>query len=180
LKENNLYDAVFVAEREKAQAKPGPCPRFPLRQIENIRSPIPSLERGTGSGKVPVRIALCGVSRSWRQQHSDEFNKYAHLLNMKEATKPDISAFLTQHPVSGIDGEKIDNGNVKLESGAAGVLDLETGAGSGEAGDWANLFYDGEEESGAILEMPRETTGSAMAGEAVPKLVEGLSIGCTG
>jgi hypothetical protein len=101
---------------------------------------------------------------------------------MKEVAKPDIDAFLAQHPVSDIDGGETNDSNVKVEYGAA-VFDLGTGAGSGEDGDtggWAGLYYDGDEESGAILEMPREIPVSVMVGQGVMQPVEGLDIGHTG
>jgi hypothetical protein len=69
-----------------------------------VKRPIPHLERGTGSGKVTIRIAACGISKSWREAYPDELQKSVHLLNMKETTKPDISSFLIKHPVSQPDG----------------------------------------------------------------------------
>ncbi|KAG8727992.1 hypothetical protein FRC10_005423, partial [Ceratobasidium sp. 414] len=100
--QSNLYDAIHVAGREKARAKPGLCPRLPPRRVETIKCPIPTLERGSGSGRVPVRIAMCGVSKSWPQKHPDDFRKHVHLLNMRETDKPDITSFLEQHPESNL------------------------------------------------------------------------------
>jgi hypothetical protein len=108
VKETNLYDAIHVAERKKSRAKPGLCPRVPPRRVDVVKHPIPQLERGTGSGKVIVRIAACGISKSWRQKHPEEIKKYIHLLNMKMTEKPDISAFLSQHPTSDADGSDHD------------------------------------------------------------------------
>ncbi|KAF8602007.1 hypothetical protein BDV93DRAFT_509670 [Ceratobasidium sp. AG-I] len=104
--ETNLYKAIQVAEREKGRARPGLYPRLPSTRIETVRRPIPHLERGTGSGKVTIRIALCGLSKSWREAYPDEIQKSTHLLNMKAVTKPDISAFLAKHPMPEIDSSK--------------------------------------------------------------------------
>ncbi|QRV94933.1 hypothetical protein RhiJN_22951 [Ceratobasidium sp. AG-Ba] len=97
--ETNLFEAIQVAEHEKAKAKPGLCPRFPKRQLEITRRPIPQLERGTGTNKVIVRVALCGISKAWREANPHEFTKYAPLINAKATTKPDISAFLARYPM---------------------------------------------------------------------------------
>ncbi|KAF8604848.1 hypothetical protein BDV93DRAFT_555276 [Ceratobasidium sp. AG-I] len=104
--ETNLYEAIQVAEREKGRARPGLYPRLPSTRIETVRRPIPHLERGTGSGKVTIRIALCGLSKSWRKAYPDEIQKSTHLLNMKAVTKPDISAFLAKHPMPEIDSSE--------------------------------------------------------------------------
>lgn len=108
LQETNLYDAIQVAEREKAKARPGLCPRVPPLNVDVVKRPIPHLERGMGVGKVTIRIALCGISKSWRERYPEEFHKSTHLLNMKQISKPDINLFLAQHPMAEIDsGESI-------------------------------------------------------------------------
>lgn len=168
LQETNLYDAIFVAERVKAMSKPRLCPRLHHRSVEPVKRPIPHLERGTGSGKVTVRVAICGISNNWRQQNPDELRKYSHLLNMRVLAKPDISLFLKKHPLSSIDGDDENDGGesgwyngelahaaVKVEESPLGDED-PIGAGGNEANElakWYSLNYDGDEESGAILEM---------------------------
>lgn len=196
MQETNLYDAIHVAECERARAKPGLCPRLPHRSIEAVKRPIPHLERGSGSGKVTVRIAICGISRAWRQSHSNDFGKYAHLINMKETVKPDILLFLEQHPMSNLDddevdkrGDNSDSGVVKLEGGWSGKedMDVDTGASSGEAdhfGVWKGVDYDGDEESGAVLEMGGDLLwyGTTGVGDELElqEPAEGLGVGNTG
>ncbi|KAG9084987.1 hypothetical protein FS749_004775 [Ceratobasidium sp. UAMH 11750] len=96
--ESNLYDAIRAVEFEKSTTRPGYRPRV-LRRIEVVKRPIPLLERGTGSSKVVVRIASCGISKAWREQNPEELKKYAHLINTKATTKPDIKSFLADHPM---------------------------------------------------------------------------------
>lgn len=93
---------------------------------------------------------------------------------MKQTAKPDISSFLEQHPMSNItddeddkDSDMLDNGAVKLEVGWSGEegTDIGTGASNGEAdhfGTWKGLDYDGDEESGAVLEMGVGSLGYGM------------------
>ncbi|QRV82676.1 hypothetical protein RhiJN_10691 [Ceratobasidium sp. AG-Ba] len=97
--ETNLFEAIRVAEHEKAKSRPGLCPRFPTRRVEMTRRPVPQLERGTGTNKVVVCIALSGISKSWREANPHEFTKYAPLINTKAATKPDIGTFLAKYPM---------------------------------------------------------------------------------
>jgi hypothetical protein len=68
---------------------------------------------------------------------------------MRESVKPNITSFLAQYPVpnpSGDEGEKynhrFNDGTVKLEGGWLGD----------EAPNQLALDYDGDEESGAVLE----------------------------
>ncbi|KAG9085536.1 hypothetical protein FRC07_013350, partial [Ceratobasidium sp. 392] len=148
--ENNVVDAIYVAECEKAKAKPGLCPRFPPRIIEITNRPLPLLERGIGSAKVIVRIALCGISKTWCHDYPDEFRKNPHLINMRETDKPDTSMFLVQHPMASIDNDEYDNG-----SDGSVIKSEEAGSGTKNAGfgTWTGLNYEGNEESGAVLEM---------------------------
>jgi hypothetical protein len=169
LKVSNLYDAIHVAELEKARARPGLCPRLPLCKVEVIKSPIPSLERGSGSGKVPVRIAACGISRSWCQKYPDEYKKYTHLLNMKEVSKPDISLFLQQHPEPNLhnnatrnDQDCVDDAQITGGGEAVGVG--EGGDKTSHVGIWTGTNYDGDEESGAVLEMGYVFSGDTLVG----------------
>ncbi|QRV77038.1 hypothetical protein RhiJN_05053 [Ceratobasidium sp. AG-Ba] len=97
--EINFYEAIRVAEHEKAKAKQGLCPRFSARRLEVVRRPVPQLERGKGRRKTIVRIALCGLSKSWREANPLDLAKYKPLINVRAATKPDIGAFLRKHPL---------------------------------------------------------------------------------
>ncbi|QRV96984.1 hypothetical protein RhiJN_25003 [Ceratobasidium sp. AG-Ba] len=115
--ETNLFEAIQVAEHEKAKAKPGLCPRFPKRQLEITRRPIPQLERGTGTNKVIVRVALCGISKAWREANPHEFTKYAPLINAKATTKPDISAFLARYPMPDT-AENAESFNLDVSDGS--------------------------------------------------------------
>ncbi|KAG9093099.1 hypothetical protein FRC06_011673 [Ceratobasidium sp. 370] len=121
-KESNLFDAIHLADCEKAKAKPGLCPRLPPRRIEIVRCPIPHLERGTGAAKSTIRIAVCGISKSWRRANPDEFKRYAHLLNTKANVRPDISSFLTQYPMLDTNGQsgQDDGGHLAESVGASG------------------------------------------------------------
>lgn len=101
-----------MAELEKAKARSGPILR-PRRKIQIVKRPIPHLERGIGSNKITVRIALCGISKSWRRRLPNEFTKYGHLINTRLTAKPDIIDFLTKYPMS--DNDDNDNGESGLE-----------------------------------------------------------------
>lgn len=167
-----MCEAILVAERKKAKSKSGIYPRLPRRSVEIVKRSVPHLERGIGTNKVTIRIAMCGISKTWRQDHPDEFKKYAHLINMRESVKPDITGFLAQHPVSSTSADEeneydsnIGDGMVKLEGDQ---LDEED----------ANRFtldYDGDEESGAILELGYGAMDIVGEPEA-PKPVESLDI----
>ncbi|QRV74707.1 hypothetical protein RhiJN_02722 [Ceratobasidium sp. AG-Ba] len=127
----NIFEAIGIAQFQTAQSRPGICPSPPHRRIEIVKRPIPNLERGTGSSRVPIRIALCSISRSWRNTYPDELQKYQHLINHKANTKPDIDTFLAQHPMrGGNDGNenKSPNGNSESE-----VLNPAIPGGSGVA-----------------------------------------------
>ncbi|QRW01120.1 hypothetical protein RhiLY_00117 [Ceratobasidium sp. AG-Ba] len=112
----NLYEAIRVAQMNKARTQPGisPCPS--RRRIEIVKRPISQLERGTGSSRVPVRIALCAISRSWRNVHAAELLKSQHLVNSKANAKPNIDSFLAQHPMPD-DGEDADNEGDGIDTG---------------------------------------------------------------
>ncbi|QRV82089.1 hypothetical protein RhiJN_10104 [Ceratobasidium sp. AG-Ba] len=112
----NLYEAIRVAQMNKARTQPGisPCPS--RRRIEIVKRPISQLERGTGSSRVPVRIALCAISRSWRNVHAAELLKSQHLVNSKANAKPNIDSFLAQHPMPD-DGEDADDEGDGIDTG---------------------------------------------------------------
>jgi hypothetical protein len=97
--ENNLFEAIRVAKLEKAKEKSDFCPHPPQCQVTYVKCPIPHLERGMGSSKVTIRVAMCGLSKLWCKRNTDELKKFGHLLNMKMTTKGDISAFLAKHPM---------------------------------------------------------------------------------
>lgn len=122
----NLFEAIRVAELEKAKTRPGFSSNLPERNIESIRRPIPQLERGTGTGKFIVRIAACGLSRGWQDRHPDEFRKYVHLINPRVTAKPDISHFLAKYPMPSIGPEREDRNEVS---------EVNIGSESGEADD---------------------------------------------
>jgi hypothetical protein len=193
-----LYEAIHAAEREKARAKPGLCPRLPFRRVEVVKRPIPHLERGTGTGKVTIRIAVCGVSKSWRDKNPDEFRKYAHLFNMKETTRPDVTSFLASHPMVHPDDHGDDNDNdsrsdygltqqpwavdVKLEGGQAG---------NGDEGNEGGVNVDfparddeeyDKEEGGASMEileiraLAEHGTIGTVSSQKSPGASEGLNV----
>jgi hypothetical protein len=135
LQETNLYEAIQVAEHGKAKARLGHCPRLPLSRVEIIRRPIPQLERGTGVGKVAIRIALCGISSSWRKTYPDALQKFAHLFNMNAIAKPDISSFLSEHPMPKIDGGNSVKDEPQLDSKADDAELLVFGTQEGPLGD---------------------------------------------
>ena len=77
---------------------------------------------------------------------------------MKEASKPDIGLFLEQHPKSNLDKKEFaDNqdqtgsSQLKAEEDKAGAH--LRGNETGSFDNWAFVDYDGDEESGAVLEM---------------------------
>ncbi|KAG8707040.1 hypothetical protein FRC09_002066 [Ceratobasidium sp. 395] len=152
--ENNLYEAVRVAEAVKDAAKPGFHPR-PLRRIELVDRPIPQLERGKGNAKVVIRIPYCGISKSWREENKEEFHKYLHLVDMKVIRKPDITAFLLANPM--VKNEDSEGGN------SHGELVGEHGSAEGQVAptdnesakqliEWRDEDYE-EEESGLVLDL---------------------------
>ncbi|KAG9092551.1 hypothetical protein FS749_015622 [Ceratobasidium sp. UAMH 11750] len=131
----NLYEAIHVAQLEKNRSQPGLCPRPPQRRIEISDCPIPQLERGTGSSKVTVRIALCGVSKSWRDNHPSELLKHGHYINSKVFEKPDIRSFLAQHPMPKHDGDASDG---ETEGNGAGQSETSVGPDGGGYGTGQN------------------------------------------
>ncbi|QRV88193.1 hypothetical protein RhiJN_16211 [Ceratobasidium sp. AG-Ba] len=98
--EINLYDAMDAAELDNIRNKPYGKHRLMPRKIEIVPCPIPQLQRGTGNGKFFVQIPLCVLSKSWQAKNAEEVQKSAHLLNLKLANKPDISAFLAKYPMA--------------------------------------------------------------------------------
>jgi hypothetical protein len=138
--ENNLYDAIGVAQAARSYAKLGPNSRLPLplsRRIELVRRPIPQLERGNGTSKVIVRIAFCALGKSWRNNYPQELPKYAHLINVKVASKPDISEFLLQYPSTRNDQLDPDSNAMPTESQVESCA-IPSSALVGRAGDEAD------------------------------------------
>ncbi|KAG9119635.1 hypothetical protein FRC07_005263 [Ceratobasidium sp. 392] len=138
----NLYRAIHVAEHVRSNGKFGPPQNHQI-----VDAPIPHLERGTGSAKVIVRVAECAISKSWRASHSDDVARFAHLINASETCKPNILDFLERHPLSLLDCNE-DKNLIKEEENLK--TDMEE-----DAPIWketAPIEYDGDEESGMILE----------------------------
>ncbi|KAG9084504.1 hypothetical protein FS749_005189 [Ceratobasidium sp. UAMH 11750] len=131
---NNLYEAIRIAQLEKARAQPGLCPHPPPRRIEVARRPVPHLERGTGSNKVTVRIPLCGISKSWRDQYPGEVQKYGHLINPKATTKPNIDAFLAEHPMPSNNDSDLDDAGDNPVNGWGEEVIAQSGAGDDYGG----------------------------------------------
>ncbi|KAG8766625.1 hypothetical protein FRC12_006749 [Ceratobasidium sp. 428] len=104
----NLFEAIRMALLETARSQPGLCPRPPRRRVVITKLPVPHLERGTGSGKFVVRIALCGISKSWREANAGELQNYTQSINFKAVEKPDICSFLAEHPLLDDDGSDHD------------------------------------------------------------------------
>ncbi|QRV78266.1 hypothetical protein RhiJN_06281 [Ceratobasidium sp. AG-Ba] len=158
---NNLYAAIDVAERKKPGFKSG----VQSRRTETVRCPIPRLERGAGSQKAVVRVAHCGISKTWRETYPDEFKRYSHLINSQDTIKPNIASFLEQHPEP-CPGNN-DSSHTKHESGELGgalELNLDTGNSQmGAFGSWDGLDYPGDEESGAVLETNKSWAGASTA-----------------
>ncbi|KAF8603014.1 hypothetical protein BDV93DRAFT_508771 [Ceratobasidium sp. AG-I] len=183
--ETNLYEAIHVAEREKAKARPGLCPRIQPSRIQLVRRSIPHLERGTGSGKATIRIALCSFSKSWREANPDEIQKNAHLLNMKEVVKPDINDFLAKYPMPEVDSGESVKDEPKLDEASDSELwafgtQVEGQLGEGEYGVDFGMSVSGDgaegrvaEEDGLILGMQAGSQGHGLTG--LP-LTQGLEV----
>ncbi|KAF8598962.1 hypothetical protein BDV93DRAFT_560861 [Ceratobasidium sp. AG-I] len=183
--ETNLFEAIQVAEREKAKARPGLCPRIQPSRIQLVRRSIPHLERGTGSGKATIRIALCSFSKSWREANPDEIQKNAHLLNMKEVVKPDINDFLAKYPMPEVDSGESVKDEPKLDEASDSELwafgtQVEGQLGEGEYGVDFGMSVSGDgaegrvaEEDGLILGMQAGSQGHGLTG--LP-LTQGLEV----
>ncbi|QRW11229.1 hypothetical protein RhiLY_10228 [Ceratobasidium sp. AG-Ba] len=171
---NNLYAAIDVAE----QKKPGFRPGFRSRHMEIVRRPIPRLERGRGSSKVLIRIAHCGISKTWRKTYPDDFTKYAPLIDTRDTTKPDITSFLEQHPEPHPDEKGTA---IKPESGqSSGALEIELHEEDGQRRDfglWDGLDYPGDKESGAVLDMNGSFYGAKATAQGVTLLASGSGAG---
>ncbi|KAG9085356.1 hypothetical protein FS749_004476 [Ceratobasidium sp. UAMH 11750] len=155
--DTNLFDAIHAAERKKAMAKPGHSPHIPPRQIKVVKRPVPQLERGTGSSKVVIRIAFCGISKSWREKNPEEFWKCAHLINARVIAKPDIDAFLVENPMVKTEVEEGSENQDSMDAEHAGDN------GAGQDGGWKSDAYE-EEESGLILDILERQGSSAAFG----------------
>jgi hypothetical protein len=131
LQENNLFEAVYIAELKRTRGRLGSYFQPPPRHIMTVKHLIPLLERGNGGNRVAIRIAVCGFSKSWRENNKDYFKKHAHLVDFKFATKPDIDNFLEQHP-------QVDDHSTLLE---ANPTDCETGV--QDAGEAENMEAQG-------------------------------------
>ncbi|KAG8696492.1 hypothetical protein FRC08_007114 [Ceratobasidium sp. 394] len=131
---NNLYEAIRIAQLAKVKAQPGLGPRPLSRQIEVARCPVPHLKRGTGSNKVTICISLCGISKSWRDQYPGKVQKYSHLINPKAATKPNIDAFLAEHPMPNNSDSDLDDAGDNPASGWGEEAAVQLGTGDDYAG----------------------------------------------
>lgn len=81
---------------KEAMSRPGICPRPPKRRIKRVHRSLPRLtEEG---GKNIVRIAACGINKSWRATYNEKYTLNTHLINTNVSTNPDIGAFLNQYP----------------------------------------------------------------------------------
>ncbi|KAF8599160.1 hypothetical protein BDV93DRAFT_511868 [Ceratobasidium sp. AG-I] len=144
-----------------------------------VKRPVPHLESGTGSSKVTIRIALCGISKSWREKNPRDLTKYGHLINTKATTKPDIDAFLTKHPEP--NSGNGNNGDEKCEHGedTGGPAKLREGnqVGSDKSGHSGEGVEDeagggggyGEENNGGFIEGTSNDTeaSSVSSGEGL-------------
>ncbi|KAG8727999.1 hypothetical protein FRC10_005421, partial [Ceratobasidium sp. 414] len=184
--ETNLFDAIHVAERKKARAKPGLCSHLPLRQVDIVKRPVPQLERGTGSSKVVIRIALCRFSKSWREKNPKEFQKYRHLINVKVAAKPDINSFLAENPALDANAEEGSEDKGLMDAGHEGNAGFGVDAGDDGAdlyGDWKDGVYEGE-EGGMSLDILERKGSLAAFGipvttgkQGAPEPADGFGIG---
>lgn len=75
-------------------------------RVELIRCLIPHLKHSMGSGKATMHFALCSVSKSWCEMNTDQLQKFTHLLNMNETTKPDISSFPAKYTMPEVKSHK--------------------------------------------------------------------------
>ncbi|KAF8603709.1 hypothetical protein BDV93DRAFT_508345 [Ceratobasidium sp. AG-I] len=157
--ETNLYQAIRIAHFNKAGAQPGPYSYPPSIKVEVVKRSIPHLERGTGTSKVTVRIALCGISKSWRENHQAELTKYAHLINTKATVKPDIAAFLSSNPMpndnnsDNTNGNNFNNGDNVDDQWRAPGIGIELGGdkdGSGASEDEGGYEGEGEDKGGGM------------------------------
>ncbi|QRV94938.1 hypothetical protein RhiJN_22956 [Ceratobasidium sp. AG-Ba] len=140
----NVYRAIGVAEYVRSNGKFAPPTKTQI-----VDGPIPHLESGTGSGKMTLRIAECAISKSWRASHPDDFAKSAHLINASETIKPNVLDFLERYPLSLLNRNK-DDIAVKEEGY------VNAGTKEHMPFEWnqpAPIEYDGDEESGGILEV---------------------------
>ncbi|KAG9089974.1 hypothetical protein FS749_000914 [Ceratobasidium sp. UAMH 11750] len=175
--ETNLYEAIRVAELDKARARPGLCPRGPPRRIELVKRPVPQLERGTGNHKVVIRIPLCAISKSWRDSNPDELKKYAHLINTKVTAKPDISAFLGKYPMP--KHEEDDYSTSDRESnGVGGENDgRQSGAGYANKGGAPSDSHPIEGNKGGIDESHDYKSGGTVGDADMEDTEEGFGTG---
>ncbi|QRV91933.1 hypothetical protein RhiJN_19951 [Ceratobasidium sp. AG-Ba] len=156
--ETNLVEAIDTAGHQKFQARPS----YSRRRVEIVKRPIPHLERGTGATKVTVRIAICGISKSWIKAFPKEFKKYSPYVNSSANVKPDISAFLEQYPAHCANDDLAENTKDQQ-------VVQETGVGNDRADSpklYAGFDYDGDEESGAILDLLSQGYESGQVGGA--------------
>ncbi|KAF8607835.1 hypothetical protein BDV93DRAFT_552656 [Ceratobasidium sp. AG-I] len=117
---SNLFDAIRRAELVQASRQPGICPRPPPRRIQIVTAPIPPLQHGTGKTKTTIRVAACSISKSWRKNNEDEHKRSAQHINHKANTKPDISEFLSQHPVPTESDDEEDEDDLDVEADVIG------------------------------------------------------------
>ncbi|KAF8605657.1 hypothetical protein BDV93DRAFT_506749 [Ceratobasidium sp. AG-I] len=134
------------------------------------RSLIPTLEHVLGIGKVHIQIAVCSISKSWCQKYPEDFKKYAHLLNTKATSKPEIASFLDQHPEGSLDKKRNQQ-----QSGWDG-RSMRGDNTADRFDNWPVVYYDGDEESGAVVEMVAAHTRNILADTSERFLIDPVLI----
>ncbi|QRW05794.1 hypothetical protein RhiLY_04793 [Ceratobasidium sp. AG-Ba] len=128
---------------------------------------------GTGSQKAIVRVAHCGISKTWRETYPDEFKRYTHLINGQDMIKPNIASFLEQHPEPCPDDN--NGGYIKHESGElGGAPGLNPNAGNGQMGvfgSWNGLDYPGRRKWSSLGD-ERELARHLVSIEIDPEVLE--------
>ncbi|KAG8723733.1 hypothetical protein FRC12_004114 [Ceratobasidium sp. 428] len=137
---NNFLDAVRAHEAQKPKNQ-SRTPALPY-QFVTVDAPIPTLTRGTGTSKVPVRIAAAAISKTWREQYHDAYTKSYHLINLDAAAKPNISLFLLQNPKLRVQAPGHDS-KVCVEADKA-IAEATSDAGEvgedAEVGEWDGAY----------------------------------------
>ncbi|QRW08680.1 hypothetical protein RhiLY_07679 [Ceratobasidium sp. AG-Ba] len=107
-------------------------------------------------------------NKSWRQQYPEEFWKCSYLLDMSASQKPDVDLFLEKYPISSQDLEVEDEPSDKQVQGEA-VTGFSEGGGRATLAESCPSFdYPGEEESGAVLELPVDWPGGSAMTPDIP------------
>ncbi|QRV79854.1 hypothetical protein RhiJN_07869 [Ceratobasidium sp. AG-Ba] len=107
-------------------------------------------------------------NKSWRQQYPEELWKCSYLLDMSASQKPDVDLFLEKYPISSQDLEVEDEPSDKQVQGEA-VTGFSEGGGRATLAESCPSFdYPGEEESGAVLELPVDWPGGSAMTPDIP------------